>query len=139
MGNTTQTRKDPRGFISSPWPLCGRCLAVPCPACLAARLVQVRDSRGCNWSLLLRIIDYVIVAVLEHKPMRWILSVCVPHAGGRGGQYFQTRVPRGGGSSYCGERSIGSQADLIQWIQMQGQVRLALQTRLASEANDNEI
>lgn len=88
---------------------------------------------------MLRIIDYVIVAVLEQKPMRWILSVCVPDAGGRGGQYFQPRVPRGVGSSYCGERSIGSQADLIQWIQMEGQVRLALQTRLASKANDNEI
>lgn len=70
--------------------------------------------------------------------MRWILSVYVPYAGGRGGQYFQTRVPRGG-SSHCGVCSIGSQADLIQWIQMGGQVRLALQTRLASEANDNEI
>lgn len=32
--------------------------------------------------------------------MRWILSVYVPYAGGRGGQYLQNRVPRGGSSYY---------------------------------------
>lgn len=31
------------------------------------------------------------------------------------------------------------EADLIQWIQMAGQVRPALYTRLANEANDDEI
>lgn len=31
------------------------------------------------------------------------------------------------------------EADLVQWIQMACQIRLVLQTRLGSEANDDEI